>query len=183
MTIRDLLPRAGVVHVDVVTCSVTSKSALRIGSDVVDGAAAAAAAAGKISSHRDLVLSANPDNRFLPWAVEEGGRLGADAEALVDTLIRAGCPDPASRRAAKTYWMRALAVTTARGVARVLQRRRLPTPRLPSNADAPGRPSAASLAHLAHIMCVYDMKLKHHADGPHQRRRFIGACDLADWVR
>ena len=104
------------------------------------------AAAGKISSHRDLVLSANPDNRFLPWAVEEGGRLGADAEALVDTLIRAGCPDPASRRAAKTYWMRALAVTTARGVARVLQRRRLPTPRLPSNADAPGRPSAASLA-------------------------------------
>ena len=102
VTIRDLLPRAGVVHVDVVTCSVTSKSALRIGSDVVDGAAAAAAAAGKISSHRDLVLSANPDNRFLPWAVEEGGRLGADAEALVDTLIRAGCPDPASRRAAKT---------------------------------------------------------------------------------
>ena len=164
VTIRDLLPRAGVVHVDVVTCSVTSKSALRIGSDVVDGAAAAAAAAGKISSHRDLVLSANPDNRFLPWAVEEGGRLGADAEALVDTLIRAGCPDPASRRAAKTYWMRALAVTTARGVARVLQRlcvydikrRRLPTPRLPSNADAPGRPSAASLAHLAHITTPMD---------------------------
>ena len=88
--------------------------------------------------------------------MEEGGRLGADAEALVDTLIRAGCPDPASRRAAKTYWMRALAVTTARGVARVLQRRRLPTPRLPSNADAPGRPSAASLAHLAHITTPLD---------------------------
>ena len=52
--------------------------------------------------------------------------------------------------------MRALAVTTARGVARVLQRRHLPTPRLPSNADAPGRPSAASLAHLAHITTPMD---------------------------
>ena len=41
-------------------------------------------------------------------------------------------------------------------IARVLQRRRLPTPRLPSNADAPGRPSAASLAHLAHITTPMD---------------------------
>ena len=156
VTIRGLLPNAGVIHVDVATRSVTCKSAIRTGSDIVDGAAAAAAAAGKISAHRALVLSANPDNRFLPWAVEEGGRLGADAEALVDTLIRAGCPDLASRRSAKTYWMRVFAVTTARGVARVVQRRRLPTPRFPSNADTPGRPSAASLAHLAHITTLMD---------------------------
>ena len=43
---------------------------------IVDGAAAAKAAAGKVGKHRDLVLAGNPDNRFVPFAVEEGGRLG-----------------------------------------------------------------------------------------------------------
>ena len=56
---------------------------------IVDGAAAAKAAAGKVGKHRDLVLAGNPDNRFVPFAVEEGGRLGTDAEALVDVMVRA----------------------------------------------------------------------------------------------
>ena len=42
---------------------------------IVDGAAAKAAA-GKVGKHRDLVLAGNPDNRLVPFAVEEGGRLG-----------------------------------------------------------------------------------------------------------
>ena len=41
-------------------------------SAVVDGAAAAKAAAAKITYHRDNILAANPDNRFAPFAVEEG---------------------------------------------------------------------------------------------------------------
>ena len=49
-----------------------------------------------------------------------------------------------------TYCIRAIAFTTARGVARVLTRPRLKAPRRLSSA-APKPPSATSLAHLAHI--------------------------------
>ena len=35
----------------------------------------------------------NPDNRFVPFAVEEGGRIGTDAETLVDAIVRAGSTD------------------------------------------------------------------------------------------
>ena len=74
------------------------------------------AAAAKITYHRDNILAANPDNRFAPFAVEEGGRLGADAEALVDAIVRAGSSDPTTWLPTKTYCMRALAATTVRGV-------------------------------------------------------------------
>ena len=72
-----------------------------VDSAVVDGAAAAKAAAAKITYHRDNILAANPDNRFAPFAVEEGGRLGADAEALVDAIVRAGSSDPTTCWSAK----------------------------------------------------------------------------------
>ena len=35
---------------------------------IADGAAAAKAAAGKVSKHRDLLLAGNPDNRFVPFS-------------------------------------------------------------------------------------------------------------------
>ena len=113
-----------------VTATVTCKSAAINGdAAVVDGAAAAAAGAKKIDKHRDLVLAANPDNRFVPFAVEEGGRVGTDAEELVDAIVRAGSTDPTTWLSMKTFCMRALATTTAKGVARVLGRQRLSTPR------------------------------------------------------
>ena len=57
LTIRGLLPEGAVLYVDVVTATVTCKSAAISGdAAVVDGAAAAAAAgAKKIDKHRDLV--------------------------------------------------------------------------------------------------------------------------------
>ena len=151
---------------------------------IVDGAAAAKAAAGKVGKHRDLVLfvylyrlisaparctplAGNPDNRFLPFAVEEGGRIGTDAEAYIDAIVRAGSADPATWCATKTYCMRALAITTAKGIARVLTRRRhvylyhlisappSRPPRRPSS-NGPKPPSATSLAHLAHITTPLD---------------------------
>ena len=79
---------------------------------MVDGAAAAAAGAKKIDKHRDLVLAANPDNRFVPFGVEEGGRVGTDAEALIDAIVRAGSTDPTTWLSMKTSCMRALATTT-----------------------------------------------------------------------
>ena len=54
---------------------------------------------------------ATPDNRFVPFAVEEGGRLGVDAEAFVDAIVRAGSADPTTWCATKTYCMRAIAFT------------------------------------------------------------------------
>ena len=101
------------------------------------------------------MLAGNPDNRFLPFAVEEGGRIGTDAEAYIDAIVRAGSADPATWCATKTYCMRALAITTAKGIARVLTRRRLAPPRRPSS-NGPKPPSATSLAHLAHITTPLD---------------------------
>ena len=152
LTIRGLLPNGGVLYVDVTTATVTCKSqAVRGNAAVVNGAAAASAAAAKIGKHRDLILAANPDNRFAAFAIEEGGRIGTDAEALIDTIVRAGSSDPATWLATKTYCMRALATTTAKGVARIVNRPRLRMPRRRSTG-APTRPlTAAFLAHLAHI--------------------------------
>ena len=84
-------------------------------------------------------------------AVEEGGRLGADAEALVDAIVRAGSSDSTTWLPTKTYCMRALAATTVRGVARIIGRARLPAPRRRSARAPTGLPSAATLAHIAHI--------------------------------
>ena len=88
-TVRGLLGNGGVLYGDTVITTVTCKSHANDAA-IVDGAAAAKAAAGKVGKHRDLVLAGNPDNRFVPFAVEEGGRLGTDAEALVDVMVRAG---------------------------------------------------------------------------------------------
>ena len=91
--------------------------ALIVSQSVSQSAAAAAkAAAAKTKYHRDNILAASPDNRFAPFAVEEGGRLGTDAEALVDAIVRAGSSDPTTWLPTKTYCMRALAATTVRGV-------------------------------------------------------------------
>ena len=152
LTIRGLLPNGGVLYVDVATATVTCKTQTEHGNAaVVDGAAAAAAAAAKIGKHRDLILAANPDNRFAAYAVEEGGRIGTDAEALVDVIIRAGSTDPSTWLATKTFCMRALATTTAKGIARIINRPRLRMPRRRSTG-APTRPlTAVLLAHLAHI--------------------------------
>ena len=148
--ISGLLKNGGELHIDVVTTTVTCKSNMRDAA-VVDGAAAAKAAAAKVTYHRDNILAANPDNRFAPFAVEEGGRLGADAEALVDAIVRAGSSDSTTWLPTKTYCMRALAATTVRGVARVIGRARLPAPRRRSARASTGLPSAATLAHIAHI--------------------------------
>ena len=148
--ISGLLKNGGELHVDVVTTTVTCKSNMT-DSAVVDSAAAAKAAAAKITYHRDNILAANPNNRFAPYAVEEGGRLGADAEALVDAIVRAGSSDPTTWLPTKTYCMRALAATTVRGVARIIGRARLPAPRRRSARASTGLPSAATLAHIAHI--------------------------------
>ena len=86
---------------------------------------------------------------------DEGGRIGTDAEAYIDAIVRAGSADPATWCATKTYCMRALAITTAKGIARVLTRRRLAPPRRPSS-NGPKPPSATSLAHLAHITTPLD---------------------------
>ena len=153
-TARGLLANGGVLYGDTVVTTVTCKSHADDAA-IVDGAAAAKAAAGKVGKHRDLVLAGNPDNRFLPFAVEEGGRIGTDAEAYIDAIVRAGSADPATWCATKTYCMRALAITTAKGVARVLTRRRLAPPRRPSS-NGPKPPSATSLAHLAHITTPLD---------------------------
>ena len=157
-TIRGLLANGGVLYGDTVVTTTTCKSHAD-NAAIVDGAAAAKAAAGKVGKHRDLVLAGDPDNRFVPFAVEEGGRLGADAEAFVDAIVRAGSADPTTWCATKTYCIfRALAFTTARGVARVLTRRRLAAPRRSSSSSstAPKPPSATSLAHLAHITTPLD---------------------------
>ena len=158
LTVRGLLANGGVLYGDTVVTSVTCKSHAD-NAALVDGASAAKAAAGKVSKHRDLVLAGIPENRFVPFAVEEGGRLGTDAEAFVDAIVRAGSADPTTWCATKTYCMRAIAFTTARGVARVLTRPRLTAPRRRSSA-APKPPSATSLAHLAHITTPLD----HSAD-------------------
>ena len=137
LTVRGLLANGGVLycelcsslsHCDTVTTSVTCKSQAD-NAAMVDGASAAKAAAGKVSKHRDLVLAGCPEDRFVPFAVEEGGRLGTDAEAFVDAIVRAGSADPTTWCATKTYCMRAIAFTTARGVARVLTSPRLTAPR------------------------------------------------------
>ena len=112
-------------------------------------------AGAKISIHRDLVLAANPDNRFAPFAVEEGGRIGTDAEALVDAIVRAGSTDLTTWLPTKTFCMGALATTTAKGFARMLNRRRLPTPRRRPGSASTGQrtnwpPTAANLAHIRH---------------------------------
>ena len=73
-TARGLLANGGVLYGDTVVTTVTCKSHADDAA-IVDGAAAAKAAAGKVGKHRDLVLAGNPDNRFLPFAVEEGGRI------------------------------------------------------------------------------------------------------------
>ena len=148
--ISGLLKNGGELHIDVVTTTVTCKSNMRDAA-VVDGAAAAKAAAAKVTYHRDNILAANPDNRFAPFAVEEGGRLGADAEALVDAIVRAGSSDSTTWLPTKTYCMRALAATTVRGVARIIGRARLPAPRRRSARAPTGLPTAATLAHIAHI--------------------------------
>ena len=150
--ISGLLKNGGELHVDVVTTTVTCKSNMT-DSAVVDGAAAAKAAAAKIAYHRDNILAANPDNRFAPFAVEEGGRLGADAEALVDAIVRAGSSDSTTWLPTKTYCMRALAATTVRGVARIIGRARLPAPRRRSARASTGLPSAATLEHIACVLC------------------------------
>ena len=54
--------------------------------------------------------------------------------------------------------MRAIAVTTQRGVTRVISRPRLPQP--PSNGN-PGPPSAANLAHLTHMTTANDQTNDH----------------------
>ena len=92
-TIRGLLANGGVLYGDTVVTTVTCKSHAD-NAAMVDGASAAKAAAGKVSKHRDLVLAGCPDDRFVPFAVEEGGRLGTDAEAFVDAIVRAGSADP-----------------------------------------------------------------------------------------
>ena len=145
---RGLLANGGVLYGDTVVTSVTCKSHAD-NAAIVDGASAAKAAAGKVSKHRDLVLAGCPDDRFVPFAVEEGGRLGTDAEAFVDAIVRAGSADPTTWCATKTYCMRAISFTTARGVARVLTRPR-------RSSAAPKPPSATSLAHLAHITTPLD---------------------------
>jgi len=152
LTIRGILPNGGTLYIDVTTATVTCKSQAENGNAaVVDGAAAASAAAAKIRKHRDLILAANPDNRFAAFAVEEGGRIGSDAQALVDVMVRAGSTDPTTWLATKTFCMRALATTTAKGIARIINRPRLRMPRR-RPAGAPTRPpTAALLAHLAHI--------------------------------
>jgi len=75
--------------------------------------------------------------------------------SYIDAIVRAGSADPATWCATKTYCMRALAITTAKGIARVLTRRRLAPPRRPSS-NGPKPPSATSLAHLAHITTPLD---------------------------
>ena len=97
------------------------------------------------------MLAANLDNRFAPFAVEEGGRIGTDAEALVDAIVRAGSTDLTTWLPTKTFCMRALATTTAKGVARVLGRQRLLTPRRRPGGASSGPPTAAYLAHIANI--------------------------------
>ena len=74
LTIRGILPNGGTLYIDVATATVTCKTQVENGNAaVIDGAAAASAAAAKIRKHRDLILAANPDNRFVAFAVEEGG--------------------------------------------------------------------------------------------------------------
>ena len=57
---------------------------------------------------------------FAPFVVEEGGRIGTDAEALVDAIARAGSTDLATWLPTKTFCMstsesmRAIATTTAK---------------------------------------------------------------------
>ena len=87
--------------------------------------------------------------------MEEGGRLGTDAEAFVDAIVRAGSADPTTWCATKTYCMRAIAFTTAYSRALVWQR-----PAVSRSSAAPKPPSATSLAHLAHITIPLD----HSAD-------------------
>ena len=68
-TARGLLANGGVtLYGDTVVTTVTCKSHADDAA-IVDGAAAAKAAASKVGKHRDLVLADNPDNRFLPFAV------------------------------------------------------------------------------------------------------------------
>ena len=57
--ISGLLKNGGELHIDVVTTTVTCKSNMRDAA-VVDGAAAAKAAAAKVTYHRDNILAANP---------------------------------------------------------------------------------------------------------------------------
>ena len=75
------------------------------------------------------------------FAVSEHGSLGPQARELLDMVfIRSACPG-----AAKTYWMRRLAVVTANAVHDMLHRQlqRLPDPSgaaaLPMDADLHGR--------------------------------------------
>jgi hypothetical protein len=129
---------------------------------VVPGATAAKAAVSKVDWHGAAVASSGPGNIFIPLAFEMGGRPDPPAEALVDALIRAGTPDRRMWSPFKTFWMRAIAVATQKGVARVISRPRLPQPPLllPSNGN-PAPPSAANLARLAHMTSVNDQTNDH----------------------
>ena len=134
---------------------------------VMSGSAAAKAAVSKVAWHGATVAASGSGAIFVPLAFETGGRIDPPAEALLDALIRAGSSDRRAWGIIKTYWMRAIAVTIQKGVARVITRPRLPQPRLllPSNGN-PGPPSAASLSRLAHITTLNDRTNDHLNLGP-----------------
>ena len=71
-TLRGLLANGGVLYGDTVVTTVTCKSHTNDAS-VVDGAAAAKAAAGKVGKYRDLVLAGNPNNLSFRSPSRRGG--------------------------------------------------------------------------------------------------------------
>jgi len=156
-----LLADGGQLYADVTVTNPTCASYVHDAA-VVPGATAAKAAVSKVDWHGAAVASSGPGNIFIPLAIEMGGRLDPPAEALVDALIRAGTPDRRMWSPFKTFWMRAIAVATQKGVARVISRPRLPQPPLllPSNGN-PAPPSAANLARLAHMTSVNDQTNDH----------------------
>ena len=95
----------------------------------------------KTAKHLPVIKAHNPRDRFFAFAVSEHGSLGPQAHELLDMVfIRSACPG-----AAKTYWMRRLAVVTANAVHDMLHRqlRRLPDPSgaaaLPLDSDLHGQ--------------------------------------------
>ena len=140
----------GELHVDVATATVTCKSNMR---DAAVGTEQQRRKQQqqKIKYHRDDIPAASPDNRFAPFAVEEEADLAPTPRPSLTHICRAGSPDPTTWLPTKTYCMRALAATTVRGVARIIGRARLPAPRRRSARAPTGLPSAATLAHIAHI--------------------------------
>ena len=156
-----LLADSATVYGDVTVTNPTCKSNVEDAA-VMSGSAAAKAAVSKVAWHGATVAASGSGAIFVPLAFETGGRIDPPAEALLDALIRAGSSDRRAWGIIKTYWMRAIAVTIQKGVARVITRPRLPQPRLllPSNGN-PGPPSAASLARLAHITTMNDRTNDH----------------------